>query len=54
MTRFRKLLLTASVVLALLIPLGTIASADPGGNRPSSGYTTTTASDPSDGGTIGP
>jgi hypothetical protein len=30
MKRFRKLLLSASVVLALLIPLGMVASADPG------------------------
>ena len=29
MKRFRKFLLTASVVLALLIPLGIVASADP-------------------------
>lgn len=36
MTRFRKWLLLAGIVLALLLPLGSVASADPGthGGRP--------------------
>ena len=46
MKRFRKWLLTASVVLALLIPLGTIASADPGTHR--TAPTTQSAADPTD------
>ena len=49
MKRFRKMLLVASVVLALLIPLGTIASADPGTHTRTAPYSTATA-DPSDGG----
>jgi len=47
MKRFRKWLLTASVVLALLIPLGTIASAD-AGTRTRSTTTVQTAADPTD------
>lgn len=41
----KKLLLIASVVLALAIPLGTVASADPGTH----GRTTTTTSTAIDG-----
>jgi hypothetical protein len=40
MKRFRKWLVTAGIVLALLLPLGTVASADPGTHRTTS-YTTT-------------
>lgn len=53
MKRFRKWLLTASVVLALLIPLGTIASAD-GGTHRTITTVVQTAADPNDGGNVGP
>jgi len=53
MKRFRKWLLTASVVLALLIPLGTIASAD-SGTRTRLAPVVQTAADPNDGGVPGP
>ena len=49
MKRIRQWLLIASVVLALLVPLGTMASADPGTHgRPAP--TVQMASDPGDGG----
>ncbi len=64
MRRSRKWLLTAATALALLLPLASVASADPndGGFSPSSTigttwrgggttyYTTTAALDPNDGG----
>ena len=50
MKRFRKWLLASSVVLALLIPLGTIASADPGSHTKAVPVPTSTAADPGDGG----
>ncbi len=58
MTRFRKWILTAAITLALLIPLGSVASADPndGGFNASTATSTrgpaltTTSADPNDGG----
>ncbi len=43
MRRFRKRLLTAAIALALLLPLASVASADPndGGFSPSSTIVTT-------------
>ena len=56
MTRFRKWLLTASITLALLLPLGSVASADPsdGGLAPTKGGRVTFTTDPSDGGLLIP
>ena len=53
MKRFRQWLLTAVVTILLLLPLASMASADPGGPRPTPSFYTTTAAEPGDGG-IGP
>ncbi len=50
MKRFRKWLLTAGVVFALLVPLSTIASADPGTRTAPSTQTVADPTDPGCGG----
>ena len=50
MKRFRKSLLILSVVLALLIPLGTVASADPGSHGKVVTSPLVQLADPGDGG----
>ncbi len=53
MTRIRKWLLVAAVVLSLLLPFGQVASAAPGGNGGGAPTVQTTSSDPGDGGGFG-
>lgn len=53
MTRFRKWILSVGIALALLLPLGAVASADPGdpgGTGFTSSTTRTTSTSPSHGG----
>lgn len=50
MTRIRKWLLVAAVVLSLLLPLGQAVSADPGSGGGHGPPVQTMGSDPGDGG----
>lgn len=54
MRRFGKWLLAAIVAFALLLPLATSASADPGNGRGPGGGVELTSSSPGDPGTGGP